>query len=166
MLFKKTFLLHFYVFLLYIITHIQTITNPQPCVPFPGVRLWVVTSPVVLQRAGAVPNMDFLLFPRSFPLPEPAGDSVDRPGFPHTRSRQNRVVNKQYRQTGDTAMMTLISLPPNSQFASQNPEIIFFKHCHFFYKEDVVLLTLKHHSKKVSYKDKNVVGRLDGCSFE
>ena len=73
-------------------THALTKNNypPLPCLPFPGVRTWVVTSPVVLQRAGAVPNMDFLLFPRSFPLPEPAGDSVERPWFPHTTSKQKR----------------------------------------------------------------------------
>lgn len=49
-----------------------------------------MTSPVVLQREGAVPNMDFLLFPRSFPLPEPAGDGVDRPVVP---TQKKRMVN-------------------------------------------------------------------------
>lgn len=66
-------------------------THPQ--LPFPGVRLGVVTSPVALQRAGAVPNMDFLLFPRSFPLPEPAGDNVDRPvSHKHTRDKEERSI--------------------------------------------------------------------------
>lgn len=61
--------------------------------PFPGVRFGVATSPVALQRAGAVPNMDFLLFPRSFPLPEPAGDSVDRPvSHKHTRDKEDRSI--------------------------------------------------------------------------
>lgn len=67
-----------------------TVNTPRPGVPFPGVRFWVVTSPVALQRAGAVPNMDFLLFPRSFPLPEPAGDSVDRPVVPTQKKRAGR----------------------------------------------------------------------------
>ncbi|TNN46362.1 hypothetical protein EYF80_043450 [Liparis tanakae] len=54
-------------------------SSSGPGVPFKGVRLWVTTSPVELQRAGAVPKMDFLLFPRSFALPEPAGDSISGP---------------------------------------------------------------------------------------
>lgn len=66
-------------------------THPQ--LPFPGVRLGVVASPVALQRAGAVPNMDFLLFPRSFPLLEPAGDSVDRPvSHKRTRDKDERSI--------------------------------------------------------------------------
>lgn len=83
----------------------HSLSTSQPCLPFPGVRFWVVTSPVVPQREGAVPNMDFLLFPRSFPRPEPAGDSVDRPEFPHIRRTQRRAVinNKQtdYRHYND-----------------------------------------------------------------
>lgn len=81
---------------LHLFTHTHTL-------PFPGVRLGVVTSPVALQRAGAVPNMDFLLFPRSFPLPEPAGDSVDRPvSHKHTGDKEERSIlllklNKSFR---------------------------------------------------------------------
>lgn len=109
--------------------HTQTHTLRLPCVPFPAVRVRVVTSPVVVQRAGAVPNMDFLLFPLSFPLLEPAGDSVDRPGFPHKRDRQQRVVNsatQTERRHGDR-----IYLPSYPQLVSQNAEIILYKSCHF-----------------------------------
>lgn len=132
-------------------THTHTNNySPRPCVPFPGVRLWVVTSPVALQRAGAVPNMDFLLFPRSFPLPEPAGDSVDRPVFPHTRGRQKKVVNNAKQtdwrhRTHDVSISLNWFLKIQKSFSLK---VITF--CH---NDELGPLPPRHHSKCICFNE-------------